>query len=330
MINSKENNGMERLECSLRYGLYALVTLLSFTACAPIPYSYSVDVKKESKIGRELGLDKFDIMIGTIIGDMTPASDSTIVAYVANGMAHRLESNMELDPESIPVVMISRDVLDVNDLYSRLYLMESEQKSAIIVLDSLEVGHIFSDENLYGELFVIDNYGDFTMDTRAGVKVTIYDNSSAKPLHSYIDVMILKIKIPSSDVEEILKDKAKLTQYILNSFSSYGVKLAEKLTFTWQWVSRTIYMEVGNKEWQDAFSHMDDFEFDKAIDVWTKYISSKYSRRVKAAAAYNIAVAYELLNNYEFALKWIDYSEQNYKMDDINNFRRTIEAKIEY
>ena len=329
------NNGMERLKCFSRYGLYVLIVLLFFTACAPIPYSYSVDVKKESKIGSKLGLDKFDIMIGAIIGDVTSASDSIIVACIANGMAHKLESNMEWERESIPVMMISRDVLDVNDLYSRIYLMESERKSAIIVVDSLEVGYKFRDENLYGELFVVDHYGDAIMDTESSVKITIYDNSSAKPLYSYIDIMVLNINIPSSDVIEVLGDKTKLAKYILNSFSSYGEKLAEKLTFAWQWVNRTIYMDAGNREWRGAFSHMDDFEFDKAIDVWLKFISSKSSIKLKAIAAYNIAVACELTENYELALKWLDYSGDIYKGDnihkvrEINKLRKKIEERME-
>ena len=317
---------MKRLKISSRYGLYALIVLLFFTACAPIPYTYSVDVKKESKIGRELGLDKSDIMIGVVIGGETLASDSVLVAWVANGMAHQLESNMSLMSESIPVIMISRDVLDINNPYSRLYMMESEQKNAFIILDSIEVGYVFHDENLYDGGSVIGDIGNFIMNVKLDMKIDVYINSADKPLYSAIDTANFRVYIRSERLEGALNDTSSIARYILRNYRIYGESLAEKLTFAWKRDRRMIYLY--DKKWDNAFSYMVDFEFDKAIDIWLKYTLSPYKPKIKAAAAYNIAIACELSEDYELALEWLDYSEKNYKMDLIDGARKTIEERM--
>ena len=314
---------MERLKDSLKYVLYVFVALLFFAACAPIPYAYSVDVKRESKIGSELGLFKSDIMIGAVIGDTTAVADSIFITYIAKGMADKLESNIDLEPSSIPVIMISRDMFDVNSLYWRLYLMESEQKNAFIILDSLEVGQIF-----YNVSDAPTTIQDVAMDIESSVKINIYNNITDKPLYSHRDTMVLRINIPTPRQKEILEDKSKLAVYVLNAFSSYGEKLAEKLTFAWKSERRIIYVDGRNREWYSAYSFMNDFEFDKAINVWLKFISSKSSTKFKAIAAYNIAVACELTENYELALEWLDYSDKTYRVNEANDIRRRIEAKI--
>ena len=323
------NNGVEILKYFSRYGLYALVGLLFFSACAPIPCTYSVEAKRSSKIGYELDLDKYDIMIGAVVGDKTAVSDSVFIARIANGMAHQLELNFDMDHESIPVIMVSRDMFDVNSLYWRLYMMEREQKNAFIILDSLDVGYIFHDNNLYNGLSASLVAGNFVMDIKSTVKIDIYNNSTNKPLYSTIDTMAININIPAGRVKSALNDTTYFDRSVLSRFGSYGTKLAERLTFVWKKEKRIIYLDDGNKEWDSAFSYMDNFEFDKAIDVWLKYTSSKYSRKIKAAAAYNITVAYELLEKYELALEWLAYSEQNHKMDFVNALRKAIQKKME-
>ena len=318
---------MKRLKIFSRYGLYALIALLFFTACVTIPRTYIVDVKKESKIGSKLGLDKSYIMIGAVIGDATAASDSVYIAQIASGMAQRLESNLGMESESIPVMMISRDVLDVNDLYSRLYLMESEQKNAFIILDSIEIDYVFHDENLYDGGSVIGDIGNFTMNVKLNMKIDVYNNSTDKPLYSDRDTMDFRVYIRAERLQGALNDTSYIARYILNNYCAYGANLAEELTFAWKTDERIIYLY--DKKWANAFSYMVDFEFDKAIDIWLKYTSSSYNSKIKAAAAYNIAIACELSENYELALEWLDYSEKNYKIDVIDRVRKTIGERME-
>lgn len=294
------------------FGCLAILLLLS--SCAPMPHIYNFEVKKETPLGIKLKIDTSDVVVAAIVSDTIKSSDSTFLAYMSKGFAEKLEDNLNLETGTIPVLNIDSDLVDIEDLYSRLYIMESMEKNMLIVFDSLMVSSITYDSEPYKIVSTIGVFDVLAIDVEAILNIKIYNDLAYQPLYTETDSMLLKIEVPETDINVILKDKRKLANYLLTGFTSYGKKLAEKFTFIWEEQGWILYICDRYNDWYAAYDYITDFEFDKAINIWMKYTSHKNSKIV-SAAAYNISVACELSGDHELAERWLDYSDKTYNLE---------------
>lgn len=77
----------------------------------------------------------------------------------------------------------------------------------------------------------------------------------------------------------------------------------------------TVFAEQGN--WIDAAA------------LWQKHTSDK-NRSIAARAAFNMALANEMLGNFEVALEWLNEAQKlNPKLEEIDDYRGVIEERIE-
>lgn len=311
-----------------KFLLACMSVLLLISSCAPMPLLYEVEVKKDTPIGTKLELDTKNIVICAIVGDSIKRSDSTLIAYATKGMAEKLEDNFGLESGTIPVLSINRDLMDIGDLYSRIYLMESMEKNILIALDSLKLNSISYSPETYEVITTAGSFNVVSIDIDAVTNIEVYNNLNSQPLFSNKDSIFMKIEAPGRYIDMIINDRQRLSNYLLSAFISYGKKIAESLSFSWEKESRIIYINDSYNTWYTAYDYIVDFEVEKAMNIWLRYVNHK-NPKVSSAAAYNMSVACEISENYELALKWLDMSDKIYYQKEASvAMRKILDRKI--
>ena len=79
-------------------------------------------------------------------------------------------------------------------------------------------------------------------------------------------------------------------------------------------------------EWEEAYELAADFRWTEAIDKWMEVVESRNPKK-SAFAAYNIAIGCEMVERFDLALKWLDYSLEIYPIKEVKLFREYIKEK---
>ncbi|NTV19427.1 MAG: hypothetical protein HGA83_08365, partial [Bacteroidales bacterium] len=81
-----------------------------------------------------------------------------------------------------------------------------------------------------------------------------------------------------------------------------------------------------NSAWRKAHSLAMNFQWKEAIDIWMEDASSPDN--VKAScAAFNIAVACEMLEKYDLAIEWLDYAKKRYPITGLEELKSFLNNK---
>ena len=101
---------------------------------------------------------------------------------------------------------------------------------------------------------------------------------------------------------------------------------------SWQTVER-MYSIPPLPDFSEAAYHFEEGEWDKAIELWKKYVEDR-NGKMAIAARYNIALAYEIKDNIDLALKWLtaarDLAVKTRSRDDIKRiiqYRQKLEKR---
>ena len=82
-----------------------------------------------------------------------------------------------------------------------------------------------------------------------------------------------------------------------------GENYAKRFFASWQTVNRT-YIIPPLPDFSDAAYYIDQGKWDNAIDIWKRYASDN-NGKLAISARFNLALAYEMKDNFEMASKWL-------------------------
>ena len=111
---------------------------------------------------------------------------------------------------------------------------------------------------------------------------------------------------------------------------SIGTRLASRFLSKWKTESFSFYYfeDFSQEQWEKALSYASRNEFSKAIDVWMEL--AKAGPELKSAAAgYNIAMAFYLLEDYWMAQRWLDKADSLENLSLSAGLRTRISAHLE-
>lgn len=187
-----------------------------------------------------------------------------------------------------------------------------------IIIDSLYVGEM--DTQLYYD----DNHDknvEVSLPFHFKMNITSDSNYISKLFSDelYWDVLV---------VEKISIDKAQeeAKSFAPEIIASYAESIAQQFFPSWEEKSRTIFMFNG-QQWQDAYELASQFRWAEARDIWFKLCDAKNANQ-QAAAAYNIALASEMLGEYEYALEWVKFLEKFHPNFKPVTLKKRIEANL--
>jgi len=108
-----------------------------------------------------------------------------------------------------------------------------------------------------------------------------------------------------------------------------GEQFARLIAPQWQKDSRAIYVPNANKEMNRAHQLAMLGNWLDAAAVWQR-LSSSTSKELAAQAAFNMALANEMLGRFQLAIEWLDYAKSKYPhLKFLKEYRDILQHRIE-
>ena len=107
-----------------------------------------------------------------------------------------------------------------------------------------------------------------------------------------------------------------------------GVDYASKIAPTWMNEKR-VYFSKGSKEMRKAAEYVQENQWLDAASTWQQILQNNCSNsKLCAHAAFNMALANEILGNFDVALEWLNKSENFQKIPETDWYRNILELRI--
>ncbi|MBQ6311127.1 MAG: hypothetical protein IJK74_06225 [Bacteroidales bacterium] len=288
-----------------RYGFLALVGL-ALTGCAmPQAMLFNVDVLQPKAF--TLAVDEQPVAVVAAYKDKD--ADSTASAILALGAARSIETSNALEEGAVGAFTIPQDEYPgTSDKEYMEGLMLATGSGTLVIIKDIS----------YGKVAVSRDLDDFF--SLAGMQtimanMEVYDAITDTTIHSSFVSDTLHFRIqPNQD----------LSQKGINSFlaehdslivSSMGALLARQISN--QWIEEE-WMLIDYPEepvWHNAYKDAMDFKWDKAINAWMPMTEDKSGEKA-SYAAFNIAVACQMLGETDLAIGWVTYSLKKYSFQE--------------
>ena len=106
--------------------------------------------------------------------------------------------------------------------------------------------------------------------------------------------------------------------------ADYGVKVSSLFTDKESLEAYSVYYYENSDTWVNALFYADQGEWVKAMDIWMKILANTDNIEKQSCAAYNLATACYMLEDYDLATEWLDASDGYYKLTNDDSLRRRI------
>ena len=296
------------------------ILFFMLVACAPQASIMQVEVKDTP--GEHIAVDNKQIAVFAIAG--AGYGDSLRIERAATALAEKFEQDRGCtDP--LPVFLLSELDFYKNDSGSYdkeviRTLMYNSGADMQIFLHSLKFGNY----SVSSVADYLSDYGHRMVHIPYLASVDVYDAIA----DSLIYKATVRDSIYMSLVSEVsIKDYTALVNSKLPEISAIaGETIATLLTEQWSTQERMFINFPGDSKWERGISLANDFKWKEAIGQWMPLVKDPNSRKA-AYAAYNIAVACEMMGQMQLAGEWIDYSVKKFSFDDNLKFKEYIKKK---
>lgn len=315
-----------KLNTKLYLSIMVLASVvLCMASCAPQIHYMNVDVRQPAKITLP---DMRRTAVFAVAG--SAKYDSARVGNVAVGLAEKIEADRGLGRGTVAVWNIPGseflgypgDGGEKVSQQSREYLRTLSAGSGASLLVFVRNLHFlpYSVQRLGS-----GNYSEGSNVTLPfGVDLEVYDALAGSLVHrGHVADSLYLLVDPSVTSREM---GGTIAKYLPQMSKKIGAMLGAGLSPQWITQERIIFSYEGEEEWNEAYSMAIEFKWEEAIEKWTPLAGAKNPRK-SACAAYNIAVGCEMLEGYELALKWLDYSLEAFPTREASVFRKYLENK---
>ncbi|OJV19500.1 MAG: hypothetical protein BGO30_06395 [Bacteroidetes bacterium 41-46] len=316
-----------------RFVIAASVILIAFLlqSCGPVIEIFNVD----QRIPAEFNVDFSErtITVFSSTDELKDSSyisrfesDSLIMINMALGIAEGLEANLFLDTGSVKVfnhTEADRANLD-NPAYVR-GLSFNSSSDLLFIVESLEIGSMqlykVSGERGDGNAGLTYVSLPFIMD------VGLYDGISGAPLlkREVADTIYWEVITKMDLNDEIVASRLYSSMYEISK--KLGYSFTSRFFDTWLPVERYLYSYV-NGSWGNAYRLSQEFKWREAMEIWMSLTESAVPVK-KASAAFNVAVALEMMEQYALALEWLDVAEKSYPLKGLDGYKSILKERLE-
>lgn len=124
-------------------------------------------------------------------------------------------------------------------------------------------------------------------------------------------------------------NKAQDKVYILRPVTEDYVKeFSMLLADKWRAENYSLYYaDDYDEEWLDALDCAYGSDWKGAVDIWLPLVKKGMSSKCRAAAAYNLSVAFYMLEDYALSTEWLDYCDKLAAMPLSPGMRSRLVAK---
>ncbi len=105
-----------------------------------------------------------------------------------------------------------------------------------------------------------------------------------------------------------------------------GKQYAFRISPMWIWVSRKYYVK-GNDDFKDARYKVQSKKWEDAALIWKRYVNDP-DTKIAGYACYNMALASEVLGEFEIALDWAQRAYSDYYLKPAREYINILENRI--
>lgn len=288
------------------------VLLVSFcVGCAPQAAYFKFEAK--DKESRNIDLQGKQVAIYPIAG--SSKHDSIRVANAALGLATKLKEDrgMENALEVFPLPLFNFPELEQSGHIERETLKEimfATGADLQIFLHTLRYGahQMLSSAGIYGE------YGQEILSLPYSVSVNVYDVLEDSLVFSTTlkDTVYMSLYAENGSNE---KYRAILGQKIPEISYKVGETAGAMLSTQWNTMEWILVNYPDNDSWEVPLKNFLNNRRDLAIKGWMPLTESPNARKA-AYAAYNIAIACEMMGERELAREWANFSVKKFRFKE--------------
>ena len=248
---------------------------LLLAACSPQVYPLYLDVRKPS----DSGLDLSRKSMGIVYMDGAQPADSSFDHSAATALARQLEEDYFGGEEVIGLYhMPAVDTVSLDAMHS---LVMDTDKDVVFVLTS--------------QLGTPTEEGGQPVSTR----LLVYDSMGKDQLYRFSGSALLPA--PSQGGPS----QAEMV----------GQRVSRRFLSNWKTESFSFYyFDSFTVEWEDPIVYVSEGKFAKAVDGWAPLVKVG-STIQRACAAYNLAMVFYLMEDYEMSQRWLEAAD---KMENLS------------
>lgn len=278
----------------MKRAIIAIAAALLLAACSPQVYPLYLEVRQPSSSGFNLNRKSMSIVYMEGNNNL----DSLFERRAASAMARSLEEDYFDGEEVVGLYSVpSLDTVTVENMRS-------------LVMDT--------DKDV---VFLLSTQMDVPQDTTVAMSIPIsarmyvYDSMGEDKVRSFKGSSVMDVA-RMQDLEEKADD--------------VGKTISGRFLSGWKTESFSYYFfdDFSVDEWVEGIQFANDGAFAKSADVWMTLVK-KGSSIKRACAAYNLAMTFYLMEDYEMSAKWLALAE---KMEDLAltpGFRTRLNAYLE-
>lgn len=263
----------------MKRAIIAIAAALLLAACSPQVYPLYLEVRQPSSSGFNLNRKSMSIVYMEGNNNL----DSLFERRAASAMARTLEEDYFDGEEVVGLYSVpSLDTVTVENMRS-------------LVMDT--------DKDV---VFLLSTQMDVPQDTTVAMSIPlkarmyVYDSMGEDKVRSFKGSSVMNVA-RMQDLEEKADD--------------VGKTISGRFLSGWKTESFSYYFfdDFSVDEWVEGIQFANDGAFAKSADVWMTLVK-KGSNIKRACAAYNLAMTFYLMEDYEMSAKWLALAE---KMEDL-------------
>lgn len=263
----------------MKRAIIAIAAALLLAACSPQVYPLYLEVRQPSSSGFNLNRKSMSIVYMEGNNNL----DSLFERRAASAMARTLEEDYFDGEEVVGLYSVpSLDTVTVENMRS-------------LVMDT--------DKDV---VFLLSTQMDVPQDTTVAMSIPlkarmyVYDSMGEDKVRSFKGSSVMNVA-RMQDLEEKADD--------------VGKTISGRFLSGWKTESFSYYFfdDFSVDEWVEGIQFANDGAFAKSADVWMTLVK-KGNNIKRACAAYNLAMTFYLMEDYEMSAKWLALAE---KMEDL-------------
>ena len=308
---------MKRFLSRSGYLLVVISALLAAPCSAQQVMRFNVDVLQPTKFTLEI-----EDRSAAVVAAYSENQDSLAVASVALGAARYLEGANALEDGDVGAFIIPEN--EYKGTWDKKYLedlMMETGRGCLVILSEIKFGNgvLERTEGSYG-------YSEIVVSIPGLAVLDVYDAIHDTTLYSTLVSDSVKFYIPG----KFSRSSAQIQSYVdsceTQIFQKFGVLAAQKICPTWKTEMWMLFDYPTNISWHKAYMDALDFKWQEAINGWLPFTENSNAKKA-SLAAFNIAVACQMMGENELAAGWISYCRGKHDFKEAAQLQRYIKAK---
>jgi len=311
------------------YRIFFLLLLGGMAACGPVIHLIDVDVKLPAQ--HSVHFESGNIAVFNALYDTTGLmgtvwNDSLLINKVAQGFRDRLAAELSLYPEEIPIYNHFCGQTPGGTLEDKEYIYSlSDQTGArfLILIDSLRHGDFEYVNTMLAPAG--DGYRSIYVSKPWQMVFRFFDMDADKfTAHfSFNDTLFWNILARERDSTLVHR---RINASLHETAEYLGSAMAKMTQPQWETQGRALFSFSGS-QWYKALDHAYMFEWEEAQTVWLALTQEIKNYRKIAYAAYNLAVASEMMGQIDLAKEWLELSRSYVDIPEIRHYLQMLDER---